>query len=665
MQKTLLYIIFAFITFIGFSQDHEIDSIKSILKTAPADSNKVNTLITLSSYFYRTSPAEAIRYGITANDLAQEINFIKGAGYAQKAIGMGHYFQGDYVNALISWQQALETFHSIDYKVGEANMLNNLGAVYFNQGEDTKAINYYLQSLKLGEEVGDKLRIATALQNIGGVYYNKPATYHEALRYYNQALPIMLELEDHEAIGAVSVNMGEIFLSDSLPNYSSIYKKDTALYNPDSALYYFESALEAYQKSKTGNIPYALNSLGKAYALKNDYNNAVNYQKQAIEIAENSNALLEQAISYAGLGDSYKKFGHYSQAVSAYSKALNLAEDLDANYIKKEAYSGLSDCYAILGNFKKAYKYQDLLSDIKDTLYEVERDKDMQSIVLSSEVDRKQGQIVLLTKDKELQELDIRQQKTIRNAAAIVGVLMLLLAAGLFHRYRFTHKTNKIIAAEKERSDNLLLNILPEEIAEELKEKGKASPKHYDTVSVLFTDFKGFTNIAEKLTPQELVAELNHCFLEFDFIIDECNLEKIKTIGDAYMCAGGIPIENTSNPVDIVRAGLKIKEYMEHLKKVKAERGEEYWELRIGIHTGPVIAGVVGKNKFAYDIWGDAVNTASRMESSGVPGKVNISGTTYELVKDHFDCTHRGKIKAKNKGEIDMYIVEGIKKGIL
>jgi adenylate cyclase len=179
-------------------------------------------------------------------------------------------------------------------------------------------------------------------------------------------------------------------------------------------------------------------------------------------------------------------------------------------------------------------------------------------------------------------------------------------------------------------------------------------------VSVLFTDFKGFTSIAEKLSPEELVEELNQCFLEFDHIIDRHNLEKIKTIGDAYMCAGGIPVKNTTNPMDVVKAGLEIKEYMESLKKEKEARGEGYWEIRIGIHTGPVIAGVVGKNKFAYDIWGDAVNVASRMESSGIPGLVNISGATYDLVKDHFKCNHRGKISAKNKGEIDMYIVEGI-----
>jgi len=253
-----------------------------------------------------------------------------------------------------------------------------------------------------------------------------------------------------------------------------------------------------------------------------------------------------------------------------------------------------------------------------------------------------------------------------------IAVLAIIIIYIVFRAFRFAKKTNKIlhkqkneierqkdeIEYERERSDKLLLNILPEETAEELKEKGSATPKHYDLVSVLFTDFKGFTNIAEKITPQQLVAELNNCFLEFDKIIDKHNLEKIKTIGDAYMCAGGIPSENTTNPFDIVKAGLEIKDYMENLKKEREAAGEDFWELRIGIHTGSVVAGVVGKNKFAYDIWGDAVNTASRMESSGVPGKVNISGTTYEIIKNHFKCTHRGKIKAKNKGEIDMYIVE-------
>jgi len=214
------------------------------------------------------------------------------------------------------------------------------------------------------------------------------------------------------------------------------------------------------------------------------------------------------------------------------------------------------------------------------------------------------------------------------------------------------------VIQQRDESNGLLLNILPAEIAQELKETGHATPKYYDMATVLFTDFKGFTQISEKLTPEQIIHELDHCFLKFDEIIEKYNVEKIKTIGDAYMCAGGIPIPNRTNALDVVKAGLEMKEFMEQFKAEKQAKGEAVWELRIGIHTGPLVAGVIGKNKFAYDIWGDTVNIASRMESSGEVGKVNISETTYELVKSHFQCTHRGKIAAKNKGEIDMYFVD-------
>ncbi|MCU0447325.1 MAG: adenylate/guanylate cyclase domain-containing protein [Microscillaceae bacterium] len=217
--------------------------------------------------------------------------------------------------------------------------------------------------------------------------------------------------------------------------------------------------------------------------------------------------------------------------------------------------------------------------------------------------------------------------------------------------------TLQIVEQERQKSDKLLLNILPEETAQELKEKGSANPHYYPLVTVLFTDFKGFTQIAEQLEPQQVIEELNQCFLAFDEICERHNLEKIKTIGDSYMCAGGVPVANTRNPWDCVSAGLEMQKWMQNWKIEKEKRGEPVWEVRIGIHSGEVIAGVIGKNKFAYDIWGDTVNLASRMESSGEAGKVNISQTTYALVKDDFDCTFRGKIQAKNKGEIEMYFV--------
>lgn len=216
----------------------------------------------------------------------------------------------------------------------------------------------------------------------------------------------------------------------------------------------------------------------------------------------------------------------------------------------------------------------------------------------------------------------------------------------------------KELRLEKQKSDDLLLNILPEEVANELKEKGSADAKQFEMVTVMFTDFKGFTQISEKLSPSQLVEEIHICFKAFDAIIAKHNIEKIKTIGDAYMCAGGLPVSNETHAIDVVKAAIEIRQFMQEHVAQKKLANQEVFEIRIGIHTGPVVAGIVGIRKFAYDIWGDTVNIASRLESSGEAGKINISGGTYEYVKDKFVCTHRGKIEAKNKGQIDMYFVE-------
>ncbi len=214
---------------------------------------------------------------------------------------------------------------------------------------------------------------------------------------------------------------------------------------------------------------------------------------------------------------------------------------------------------------------------------------------------------------------------------------------------------------EMKKTDDLLKNILPYEIAEQLKNKGNVDAKKYRRVSILFTDFKDFTKISGDLDPEEIIKELSVYFGKFDDITGNHYIEKIKTIGDAYMCVGGLPLRNKSNPIDTVLAGLEIQRFVEKYNESRSAKKMPVWELRVGIHTGKVIAGVIGTKKFAYDIWGDDVNTASRMESSGEAGKVNISGATYKYIADYFECTYRGKIKAKNKGEIDMYFVNGLK----
>jgi class 3 adenylate cyclase len=217
---------------------------------------------------------------------------------------------------------------------------------------------------------------------------------------------------------------------------------------------------------------------------------------------------------------------------------------------------------------------------------------------------------------------------------------------------------------EKEKSENLLANVLPKNTASEIMAKGKATKIKYNFVTVLFSDIQGFTKIAEEMNPEVLIDELDKFFFYFDSVVEKFGIEKIKTIGDAYMCAGGIPEKNRTNPVEVILAALEMKTYMKRLKESSEVQGMKFWDIRIGIHTGTVVAGVVGQKKLSYDIWGDTVNTASRMESSGEAGKINISGTTYEFVKDFFVCEYRGKMPVKYKGEIEMYFVKGIVPGL-
>lgn len=213
----------------------------------------------------------------------------------------------------------------------------------------------------------------------------------------------------------------------------------------------------------------------------------------------------------------------------------------------------------------------------------------------------------------------------------------------------------KQLEAEKQKSDDLLLNILPAEVAEELKNRGNTEAKLFDEVTVMFTDFVNFTKAAEAMTPKELVNELDTCFKAFDEIIGRHGIEKIKTIGDAYLAVAGLPVADECHATNMVNAALEINAFMLGHKQ---RLGEHAFEVRIGIHSGSVVAGIVGVKKFAYDIWGDTVNTAARMEQASEPGKINISQVTYELVKNSFNCNFRGEITAKNKGAMKMYFVE-------
>lgn len=243
---------------------------------------------------------------------------------------------------------------------------------------------------------------------------------------------------------------------------------------------------------------------------------------------------------------------------------------------------------------------------------------------------------------------------------ALYNQLGLRFARTQYMLEQIINKRTEDLIIEKEKSETLLANVLPKNTASEIMAKGKATKIKYNFVTVLFSDIQGFTQIAEEMNPEILIDELDKFFFYFDSVVEKYGIEKIKTIGDAYMCAGGIPEKNRTNPVEIILAALEMQDYMKKLKEASELEGMKYWDIRVGIHTGTVVAGVVGQKKLSYDIWGDTVNTASRMESSGEAGKINISGTTYEFVKEFFECEYRGKMPVKYKGELEMYFVKGI-----
>jgi adenylate cyclase len=635
-----------------------VDSLSNLLKEQPGDSTRVKILNELCSTLSRAQPERAMKYGEQARDLGLKIGYQKGVAYAHKNLGLTHYRESKYSEALIEWSEALAIFDSLNDKKGQANMLNNIGAIYADKGDFIQALDYYLKSLKFSEDLRDSLRIATALNNIGSIYENDPNTYVKAIEYYKRGLEISEKIEYADGIGVSAQNIGQLYLS---------------MNKHKDALGYYLTSEEAFRGIGENNyLPLSLASIGKIYGLEGNYHKARQYHEEAIEISTKYSYQVRIAQSLVKLAETEVLFKHYPVAIKNYLDAERIALAAGAKTDLRSVYEGLSDLYARTGDFKAAYQYQQMFIQVKNDLYKEDTAKELQKLQFGFEIEKKETQIRLLTKDKALKDLEIEKQTVTRNALMVGLAFLLLLAFFLYSNYKQKDKTSKILSkqnaeimkqkeeieTQKLEIEKLILNILPNEVAQELRKTGKATPRYYESVTVLFTDFKEFSRIAEVLSAQELVADLNECFIAFDRIIEEFGLEKIKTIGDAYMCACGIPTSIPDHPLRTVRAALAIQKYIETENESRRARGTNLWELRIGIHTGPVIAGVVGRKKFAYDIWGNAVNLASRLESNGKEGKVNISESTYYLIKDHFDCEYRGKIYAKNIGDVDMYFVE-------
>jgi adenylate cyclase len=633
--------VFFLLTVSVVSQNTKIDSLMGVVETGTKDTLMVSTLNALCvELMGEGNFQESLEYAKKAFDLATQLDDKKGKAYAQKYMGNAQYYQGNYLEVLDYWTQSLETFEAIHDTLGIASVVNNLGAIYYQQGVHAKALDYYLRSLSISEKIKDPFNITKALVNIGGLYAEMQ-NYDKALEFFNKIEPYRTTLNNPDIDTQYLIGVGEVYAKQEM--YAD-------------ALKYYQEALAIAQIVVQADI---LNKLGTVELKMGDNERAIAYLNDAYATAKYNNQQLFVVQALIGLGAVYKQ-DNYDKSIELFKEAEITASEMEANDELRDIYEAMSQVYESKGDYANAFKYQKLFLAQKDFLFNLETDDKIRGLQFDFDLEKKEDEIGLLEKEAKIQELTEKRQKNVIWVTGIFLFLLALLAVSLFRRYKFTKETNLIIESEKNRSESLLLNILPEETAQELKEFGKVQAKRFDSVTVLFTDFVGFTAYAKNLDPEELVSSVDYYFSRFDEIMDKYGVEKIKTIGDAYMCASGIPQPGEHDVFRAVQAAFEIVKFIEESKKTFVDH-MAHFDIRIGMNTGPIVAGVVGTKKFAYDIWGDSVNVASRMETKSMPGKINVSESTYELIKDVYDCEYRGEIDVKNKGMMKMYFVNGIK----
>ena len=630
------------LSFSSFSQNNKIDSLKRVAETQAKDTSMVNALNDLSAALRLNQDEEkALETAAQALELATSLDFKKGMGYALKNSGLVYYNRGDYLEALDDWTRSLEIFESVPDTLGMANIINNLGTLYFQAGSLPKALENYLRSLAFAEKAKDTFQMTTVLYGIGAIY-GELMEYDKSLEYFNQMGLYTENLNNNQLRTYYLMGLGEVYMKKG---------------DYEMSLKYYKEALPLNEG--TPEYTHNLTMLGTVEQKIGDIDKSIEYLNLAYESAQENQQQWETVQSLIPLGKLYQE-SDFSKAINIYKEAESVSKEMETDKSLVEIYKGMSETYAIHGHFDKAYQYRELYEAEKDSLFNLATDDKIRGLQFDFDLQKKEDEIGLLEKESEIQELTKKRQKNVIWVTGIFLFLLALLALSLFRRYKFTKETNAIIEKERDRSESLLLNILPEETAQELKEFGKVQAKRFESVTVLFTDFVGFTSYAKNLEPEELVSSVDYYFSKFDEIMDKYGVEKIKTIGDAYMCASGLPEPEGYDVFRAVQAAFEIIKFIEESKRTHADH-MAHFDIRIGMNTGPIVAGVVGTKKFAYDIWGDSVNVASRMESTSEPGKINVSESTYDLIKDVYHCEYRGEINVKNKGMMKMYFVNRVK----
>lgn len=548
------------------------------------------------------------------------------------------------VHEKLQWADSLMKFAIVE-KNPKYKILAHMSKAwaYSDLGKHYLDIKETLSAMEISDSIGENSgRIYNHLAGI----YQKVSDTGEAIKYYHKSISL------YEKADAINYPQ----LVSSYYNYSDFFLKMNML---DSAYLYLEKAMEATKRTSPELsafiTPFLEGNLGVYYLKQRQYRKAVPLIEKSAEeiIATNPDGAVEY---YNYLTNMAQERGDMKQALNYANRAMEIAEATNATSKLADTHLNLYEIEKTKGNATKALEHYIIHQEFKDSLLNLSSIQEMYNMNKNYEVASVQKEVDLMEKEAEIQELRAYRSKIISFIAAGAVILLLLLIFGLFNRFKYIRKTSRIIEQEKERSDQLLRNILPDETATELKNNGKVKAKQFESVSVLFADFCGFTKFSANMEPQALVERVDHYFSQFDKIMETYQLEKIKTIGDAYMCAGGLPFARQDHAERLVLAAFDM---LEVVKEVKNEDPNDptRFDIRIGINTGPVVAGVVGTKKFVYDIWGDTVNIASRMETNSEAGQINVSENTYQLIKDTFECSYRGMVDVKHKGMMKMYFV--------
>lgn len=585
--------------------------------------------------------------------LASSINFC----YAQKSMEEADSLAKDYTptysssisdSGLIFLQGIIDFYSDNNRPCKKIKPLLKQGNIYSYRMGFGRALEFIIKAEKIFNEFHCSPQIKAEIDLSRSILYAKIGDFQTS---DSIALNSIKYFDDKWSNTDVLIKF-YLFINGQVPDKSDV-------------LPYLDTAYQLAQKFQYPKDELAaLLNLGAAHATIGSYKQANYFSKLALKVAIKINSIRDLPAIYinlAGTSENSIETSAYLDSALYYSKLNNnLFQRL--NITENKAYFEYDR-----GNYQLAYNSLEQALELKDTLLNAEKYRAVAEMEQKFETEIKTNKITALELENAKTELEKNAYQRNQNSL-LIGILVLLISAVLFASRFFTIRKNRNVLAQKnkeieierQRSEDLLLNILPSEIAEELKINGKAKAQNYDLVSILFTDFKQFTKISQTLSAQDLVEEMNVCFKAFDLICEKYSIEKIKTIGDAYMAAGGLTGKGKDSVKKTVLAGIEMQSFIKTRIAENKTLAKPAFEMRVGIHSGPVVAGIVGIKKFQYDLWGDTVNTASRIESHGEPFKVNISKTTHDLIVQNpeFEFADRGKIEAKGKGEIDMFFVK-------